>query len=243
MTYEYDRRWSANPHNSLGFGIKEGHVNPGIHTEKGVYRPDELEIGRYAVPAKNLVMPYGQDLELSDDMLDLIDDNLQETRGRRVGDFVYLGDSNPNSPEVGDVRIRYVVVPGDREMTFFGALSEGRLVPFGGTDRGAFRMEVGGLDQSVHEANRKFTRDKWIVRLVSFAMVFVGMLLMVSLPLLRRRSLFSCFAVLVLASAWSAGAVVAYGMIGGVHSAAAVTLLAWFSAFMIGRGQMKKFSE
>jgi hypothetical protein len=233
--FRYEKGWSYNPHDSLGFTEKEGHQNIKPHLDKGTYRPDEIVIGRYRVPAKNLVMPTGDELELTDDNIDLWNEKMQERLGTRVGNVIYLGNADPNNPQIGDVRIHYKFIPSDHPATIFGKLVGMTVEPFDGNSRGAFRLEWGGVDESVFAANRQFTRGVWVTRGVSFLMLLIGMLLVIG-PVAARgrrgRAVVSVvLAALVMTAAWA----VAYRLAYGPVTVAVGIGAAWGLAFVIGK--------
>lgn len=235
MTYTYETKWTPNPHDSLGFTYPATHQNPKVHIEKGIYRPTEILIGLYTVPGKNLALPPGERLTLTDDNVHLYNESTQESRGRRFGNYIYIGKAEPKDPQVGDVRVYYKVVPSGEAATIYGRLGDMSIEPFDKSQLGIFRLEWGGVDESLFVAAREFYRSVWVNRFVGAGVLLLGLLFIVAPALLSRRFFGTAFVILQLSIVFSVSSVLVFRLFYTWSVVIAFVIIAWICAFITGR--------
>lgn len=173
-TYTYDKRWVSNPESSADFRHPEGHENPAMPNMEGSSgRVGKAKIGAYDLAMGEITLPDFKDLSLSTNLLELKD-------GFTLADSKYLfkGKGSSASPEVGDLRVSYSVVPNGFDGTVFGKL-EGSTLRTYMTEKGdtLYRLFYGGRDAAIKTLATEFTVLTWILRGVGFLMMFIGLLM------------------------------------------------------------------
>jgi len=92
----------------------------------------------------------------------------------KSGGYGYYG--GPTSPTVGDRRIHYTGLSSDVNVTVFGQLSGGQIVPliYKGEDR-LYHARMGTRDEAIATLSQEHKTVGWILRLVGFLMMWIGL--------------------------------------------------------------------
>jgi len=169
-TYTYVKGWTINPKDSSRFKAPDGHENPPLPVESMTFTALTGKIGVYSVDPQSMELPKPAPLNLRADML-LPGEALS-------GNLIFKGRGTPQSPQVGDLRITYSVVPNKIGVTAFGKLEEDSLVPFlyKGRDK-LYRAVKGSRDEAIAELAAEHGAAVWAVRLVGFLLMWGGLFL------------------------------------------------------------------
>ena len=115
-TLAYARAWTPEPPRSEGFREPDGHVNPPLPFPTIQALPSTLEVGGHRVDATQMPILFWQPVALAD-----LERSGPIEAGRTVDDFtLYLGEGGPDEPAVGDIRVRWYVVPDATEIALLG---------------------------------------------------------------------------------------------------------------------------
>ena len=222
-TYTYRQAWEDSPVDSSSFRRPEGHANP----ETMAYRSaevtaEDVRVGAFRL-SNSLVGRIGgaEVLPVTGEMFAAMPGEIRA--GARLHDRgLYLGES-PDSPRVGDLRVRFSQVP-PQTVSVVGRQSGDRIGPHA-LQRGTIEMlragEVppdGMFDQAEHE-NKVLT---WILRAVGLILMSAGIASVFGplavatdiIPILGRLSragigllsfiLALCLSLVTIAAAWIA---------------------------------------
>ncbi len=119
----YVMGWSETPENSADFDVPEGHQNPVKPLTSRSFVTSDARVGVYKVDLGSLALPPFQSLELAEK-------SLQGNDMIVLPDALFVGKGTVENPRIGDLRIRYEVIPQTVTVTAFGQVNAGRLQPF-----------------------------------------------------------------------------------------------------------------
>lgn len=175
-TYTYTAEWTGNPSDSSEFKHPEGHQNPTFAIKDTQGTVSAAKVGAYGIsPGGVAIHGYKQ--------LILTSENTSLQNGGVLADdrHIFIGRGSPSSPNVGDARVSYTVMPTGGTVTVFGArVASGMLVPYFDQKKEVKLYDllpVGSKGEAVAALHGEFTTLTWILRLVGFFMMFAGLLL------------------------------------------------------------------
>lgn len=175
-TYTYQKEWTSSPVDHSSFQEAAGHENPGFPFHGESWRAEEVRLGGFTLaPELAGKVSRGQALTLGQEHLDAVPDDSLRSGLQLSGGGFYRG-ADPQSPQVGDVRVTFEVVE-PATVSVVGAQVGDRL--------GAYRAEAGGdlalLSYGTVTADAMFTAAKtantaltWVLRFVGFVLLFAG---------------------------------------------------------------------
>lgn len=179
-TYTYSMEWNSSPINSGSFHNPEGHQNPGsMPYSSSSQIAQAAHMGAFRIsPDQVKKLKESQYLNLDGWEFQMISRPYQVR-----GDTIYIGN-NPDSPQVGDLRIRFAVV-GASQASIMGQQQNDALVPY--TTRAGGKVML--MQSGEHTANAMLETAEnqnrllaWALRAGGFLMMFIG-LRMVLAPL------------------------------------------------------------
>jgi hypothetical protein len=93
------------------------------------------------------------------------------------GRYIFRGFGSLERPEMGDIRVSFEVVRGDREVTAFGAQRGGRLEAHWSEkyDVSLYRALDGSRASAIEQLDTEHTVTGWILRVVSLLMLWGGL--------------------------------------------------------------------
>lgn len=173
-TYTYKKDWTDSPDKSSDFQHPEGHENPVPSIENDTVTADVMHVGNYAL-TKSLELPSGDKVSLTAD-----NTTVTSSTGAVLANQSYIfiastTSSSMSSPQVGDMRISYDGVPADQQLVVFGQLQGSNLQPFAAKGETLYRAFVGTKDTAVADLHGEYTMLTWILRLVGFLMMWIGL--------------------------------------------------------------------
>jgi hypothetical protein len=167
--YTYETTWTANPPNSANFQEPAGRQNPSLAVQRQTFTVNTAQVGAYAVAPNRLTLPALQNVNLNSEMV-AGDHQLS-------GNYLYLGQSSMQQPQVGDVRISYRALPAGMEVTVFGKQEGGRIVPYVDGRDTLYSAYAGDRDSGIAAMASAYRVTGWIGRVAGFLMMWVGLAL------------------------------------------------------------------
>ena len=173
-TYSYDKEWSGRLISSSSFK-QSGHDNPAsMPYSDAEEQADKVTLGAFTLPA-SLVNKISHAQPLPMDNETALPDELAG-RAQRHDGGLYIGE-NPASPQVGDVRIKFEVVPM-QEVSLVAQQTGNSFAPY--------QTEAGGTIELLQTGNRSAaamfekaqTDNKiltWALRAGGFFLMFIGL--------------------------------------------------------------------
>jgi hypothetical protein len=173
-TYTYKKEWTTNPEPSSSLEYPEGHSNPDMPIKSASFTVQSASIGVYAIDPSTIEMPSASEIALSSDNAG------DDDRMRLSGNFLFMGRGSPGSPQLGDIRISYTGVRGGQDVTAFGRQQASKLVPYvtPNQDR-LYRIFQGDRESAIKQMDTEYRVIGWILRLVGFLMMWIGLCLCV----------------------------------------------------------------
>lgn len=169
-TYSYEKQWTRSPEDSSSFEVPAGHQNPDMPVEGTSVTVAQANIGVYQVNPAEIDLPGGEAVRLNADMV------APSSRRNLADNYIFIGRGTPNSPQIGDIRISYEAVPTGMQVTAFGTQNGSQLAPYmhRGEDR-FYRALPGSRDEAISALRSEYVTFGWILRLVGFLMMWIGM--------------------------------------------------------------------
>lgn len=170
-TYNYVKEWTTDPRPASEFEYPEGHENPSLTIEGDEFVVSELTVGAYSVKG-DVELPPLDELTLTDGML-----SLSSGAERASGEHVFMGSGSLANPQLGDVRVSYLVLEPGFDGTVLGELKGKSIIAYVDEDGNElYRVFVGSHDQAVATLHEEFVIMTWILRAVGFLMMWFGMM-------------------------------------------------------------------
>ena len=176
-TYSYEKGWSMSPQKSSDFRTPEGHENPAFPLDSAQFNVPDANLGAYVL-AGEVLAPLGtlQVMEFSDEDAPAIGAALGLTAPTaQIAGALYAGN-NPNSPEVGDIKVVYERI--DLAEASFVAKQVGSGLEEYATSNGyTVFLSAAGLvssDQLFADAQDANAFLTWILRAAGLIFMFVG---------------------------------------------------------------------
>jgi hypothetical protein len=181
-TYTYDKVWSDDLIDSSGFKVSEGHQNPAsmpIRSQR--WNAETVTLGAFTL-SPSLVAEIDAWKPVAISAAQAAAAKIDGGRPvQQQGDGLYVG-ANPGAPDIGDLRVTFQMVPATVVSVISGQ-SGSSFQPWttsrGGTVEelalGTKTMEQ--MFQAAHDANTMLT---WILRLVGFLCMAIGLAMVFS---------------------------------------------------------------
>jgi len=177
--YEYRTAWTDDPADSSTFATPEGHTNPPLTVSGGAFRPETGHLGAYTVDLRSLDLPDANPLVLDRERVILGEDRAI------AGEYIFVGKGSLEQPQVGDLRIRFQVVPSGRTTTLFGQVVGSRIVPYFHRERDRlYRAFFSERADALAEMSEEYRFALWGMRAVGLFLYWTSFLLLFS-PLTR----------------------------------------------------------
>lgn len=184
-TFTYTKEWVSvgSVKDSNTFDTPRGHENPRTSITSSTFSAPLAMIGAYSFSPKETELPSGERLTLTSALV---------KPGLTVqGDYVYIpayplmaapgaapGASSVFSmtTELGDVRLSFRVVRVPVVSTIFGLTSGGAIAPYVAEDGDSFvRLFASDRETAIKTLSSEFTTMTWILRLVGFLLMWIGL--------------------------------------------------------------------
>ena len=177
--YEYQKVWTDSPADSSTFAVPSGHANPPLTVNGGAFRPETGNLGAYTVDLRSLDLPDADPLVLDRERVILGEDRAIS------GEYIFVGKGTLENPAVGDLRIRFQVVPSGRTATLFGQVAGSRIDPYFHRDRDRlYRAFFSGRADALAAMSEEYRFALWGMRAMGLFLYWASFLLVFS-PLSR----------------------------------------------------------
>lgn len=174
--YTYTKEWTTSPENSGSFKQSSGHSNPEMPIKGTTFTANNIAVGAYTVDPNGLEFPSPQALALNSEDVGNVDGYQQS------GDYLINHPRALSNPQVGDVRISYLALPNNLDVTVFGKAEQQRIVPYVEGKATLYRAFAEGREAAIATYHTEYTILLWVLRLAGFLMMWFGLML-VSGPL------------------------------------------------------------
>lgn len=169
-TYTYKQEWTENPQDSSNFA-EPGYSNPEKLYESDEVRVKSANVGVYGLDIASVDLPSFTSITLTEDMV-----TLNEYAVLASDQYIFDGYGSLTSPVTGDVRVSYSVVKSGVPVTAFAKLDGAQLSSYSDADGNTlFRLFDGTRDEAIAQLHLEFTTTTWILRVVGFMMMWIGM--------------------------------------------------------------------
>lgn len=172
-TYSYKKGWSDRPHSSDDFSRPDGHANPpDMPYEALQLTAGDARLGEFRLPAAMLDIPLTEALRVPEGAA-------MSGRQRAAHGGIYIG-RDPDAPEVGDIRIRYLYAP-EQDVTVVARQRSDSFAPFS-VSGGKRTIQM--LRAGLYDAEEMFSAARsdneiltWLVRLGGLIVLCAGFFL------------------------------------------------------------------
>lgn len=168
-TYSYNQQWVTDVPDSSQFNDPVGHENFDNDYQNGSFMVDRMNVAGLDISTDGLRFP-GADVNVTGEVEVLTDEF--ETGGS----YLFNGFGTLSSPEVGDVRLSYNVVPELETGSVFGVWNAEREVmdPFFEGESKVYGLYKGNKATALETMHNEYLTKLWLVRGLSLLFMFVG---------------------------------------------------------------------
>ena len=170
-TYTYDKQWTARPQSSDDFRHPEDHENPPMTVSSQSWLSPSATVGVYGFAPEDITLPSPRPVAVSSE-------NLLPGKGKKSGDFYFVGRGSVEQPLLGDVRIAWTGIESGRRVTAYGKQQGTQLVAYmhDGKDK-LYRVVDGTHEEAIASLHGEHTTLTWILRLMGFLFMWFGLAL------------------------------------------------------------------
>jgi Transmembrane protein 43 len=199
-TYTYNRVWESTPKDSTHFRYTKGHENPKKALSNQFQTAPQATVGQYrlnmaafthsamrnnhcdgdgllyfSTTGGSVIYPRPQPIPLVAPT-SIPAPNSPLGNIRHYGQFLYWGAGSPPSPQIGDLRICYFVMPNPTAVTIFGKLVGQQIEPLPIADYEIlYRMHAGSREAAIAQLKTEHQMWLWVLRFVGFVMMWLGL--------------------------------------------------------------------
>jgi hypothetical protein len=170
-TYTYEKVWSNSAIDSADFRHPEGHENPAMPFASTQFAASDAKLGGFALDADTLKL-----IDLTDELHPDAPSGWSASQGA-----LYKG--NPDSPQVGDMKVAYHGLASGSTISVLAAQSHGGFSSFvTGNGYGLQMAETGNhsLSEMIAQKKKEESLLTWILRGVGFFLMFIGAVMFLS---------------------------------------------------------------
>jgi hypothetical protein len=182
-TYTYETKWSGTPKDSGEFKKPEGHTNPAMQYSDTTIAAKKVPLGQFEL-SPGLIDKISTTEPLAFEEADLAKLPAQvRSKSMLNGEFLYIGRQakpDPDSPQVGDYRINYRIVPVGTSLSVISKQIANTFEPYRSKNGQLTELlETGTVsaDAMVKTAQQNNQFLTWLLRLLGFILMFVGLAL------------------------------------------------------------------
>ncbi len=179
-TYHYDRVWSSELINSSKFKKAEAHRNPtSMPYSSKTFTAQNVTAGGFNLSSSLINKIKGEtDMAIDESMVAKLPPALT-AKGQVQGKDFYVG-TDPSNPQIGDLRLSFTVVRPPQKISVISQQSGNTLVPYqskAGPTLERLQMGAHSKDAMFEQAQAENKTRTWIVRVVGFVIMAVGLML------------------------------------------------------------------
>ena len=197
-TYNYYKQWRSSLIDSSAFKYPNGHYNPTYMPYSAETFNSDVILGAFSFP-DDLISRFPADASLTGtvdfNVTNIPNDNSLKTQTNNTivdGDGYYFGNS-PAQPQVGDTRVQYKSASGGT-VSIIAEQNGSTFIPFraeSGADLYLFELGKVSIATMFDNAEKSNKTSTMILRLVGFAVMFVGVTLVLN-PLSVAADIIPC---------------------------------------------------
>lgn len=178
LDYTYRQEWTKSPEDSSKFHDGGEHVNPPMRYASETIGATRARIGDVRVNVQELDLPATVPLSLNESLLGAGDDPAGTVRSI-AGNYLYIGQGHIDEPRTGDLRVSYEVFDADQQVTLFGQLADGEVIPYVHSDDSRlFRAFTSGREEAIQEMGREYRFSLWGLRMAGFVLIWIGLMVL-----------------------------------------------------------------
>jgi hypothetical protein len=170
-TYSYDRRWTPTPQDSTGYQQAAAHQNPSPAIKDAAFHAEQARLGAFTVD-RAVLDQVSADQPLGATEAQATTASTALSRPVRVQNGALYVGANPAAPQVGDMRISYLVAPQNQVLSIVGAQAGETIRPYA-TKAGSpilmVRKGTASADEMFEQAKAANQTLGWILRGVGVA--------------------------------------------------------------------------
>ena len=176
-TYSYAKEWNEHPWPSKSFKYPDGHENPTMPFGGAENKVKTAALGSYD-------LSFDQIQTRAEDFAPLVLAPEQVILSNQIklenSSYLFFGKGAMAEPQVGDLRVSYQTLAPGREYTVFGKLTGQKIEPYLVEKNNSwfYPLIAGTRDAAVKKLSDNYTSALWIWRGVGFAMMWVGLMLL-----------------------------------------------------------------
>lgn len=172
-TYNYVNDWVESVPDSTQFKEPAGHQNPAKPLDSVNARVGSAKVGNYSLDTGTLVLPQPAELPLT------AENALPSAGFTLAGDAKHLfKGANFNAPQVGDLRIRYMVVNNNFSGVVLGKLSGTSIATFtDAKNHSLYRLFAGSKNDAVSQLHGEYKTMLWLFRGGGFLAIWIGLMM------------------------------------------------------------------
>ncbi len=169
--YRYKKDWTDTPPNSSEFEIPQGHENPQMSVKNDTFYAGSAHIGIYKFDHTSAALPAAKPIALT------TENAIPYWDAKLIGnDYIFIGKGNYIQPQVGDMKFNFTAIHTGTVVTLFGKLSSGSIIPYYHKGKARlFRAIEGTHDESVAQLKTEHKVMGWILRIVGFLLMWIGL--------------------------------------------------------------------
>ena len=171
-TYSYEKVWSSERIDSEDFK-KSGHNNPKFPVQSADFYAERGKLGEYNLTTKQA--------KAMNDFLGYT--NLPQKEEYKIFESTYYKGSNPENPNIGDIRISYEYVPSGVNISIIGQQKSNNTITSMKLKDSSVYLQMDGLNtkeemiNSFRQGNKFFTN---FIRIVGWLLMFIGLNLLIN---------------------------------------------------------------
>lgn len=177
-TYSYEKEWSSTHNDSSTFERPEGHENPPFPFPGEDFTADPVVIGDWILGDVFVgKLDRTEDLPVGEDELARASERWRDRLALHQGGY-YLGE-DPSSPQIGDVRVTFEVVP-HATVSLVGRQTAQSITSHTTSNGGQIALlQYGSVaaDAMFETAQRQNAALTWILRFVGWVVMLLGFVL------------------------------------------------------------------
>ena len=170
-TYTYDKQWTSSPDDAQSFEHPQGHANPPLPVPSTSLVVASANVGAYTINPAAITLPSAQDINLNSEIV------TADRNSKLAGNAIFQGRGSFDAPQLGDIRISYSGVAANTQAVAFGKQQGAALVPYLTRQNDRLYRVFVNTDRAgaIQEMNTEYTVMGWILRLVGFLLMWIGL--------------------------------------------------------------------
>jgi len=169
-TYSYVKEWTSHPEDSSSFRHPEGHTNPAMPLEGETFFVESAKVGAYEFAPREADLSPLTSISLNSENVILTG------TAKLEGNYIFIGQGTLTNPQIGDLRVSFKGVKTGQNVTLFGKLENGKVVPYYHKEKTRlYRLLAGSREEAIVQMAREYKINVWLFRIIGFLMMWIGL--------------------------------------------------------------------